>query len=94
MQVATVIVLFLCLARHEERVLLDGDVELCRREPGHGHRQPVGVFAGLLDIVRGVGEGRAVNAGRRIDEAGETIKADRRTEQRREVETIHDHILL
>jgi hypothetical protein len=26
-------------------------VELCRREPGHGHRQPVSVFADLLDIV-------------------------------------------
>jgi hypothetical protein len=49
---------------------------------------------GLLDVVRRVGEGRIVNAGRRIDEAGETIEADRRTEQRREIETIHDHILL
>ena len=29
-------------------------VELCRREPGHGHRQPVSVFADLLDVVRGL----------------------------------------
>ena len=29
-----------------------------------------------------------------IDRAGQTIKANRRTEQRREIETIHDHILL
>jgi hypothetical protein len=32
---------------------LNGDIELCRRKPGHGHRQPVGVLAGLLDVVRG-----------------------------------------
>src|SRR5947199_200483 len=82
-------------AYHDRLLLgLNGNVEFCRREPGHGHRQPVGVFAGLLDVVRGIGERRAVNAGRRIDQTGETIKANRRTEQRREIETIHDHILL
>jgi hypothetical protein len=67
---AAVFVLLLCLARYQEGVLLNGDIELCRREPGHGHRQPVGVFAGLLDVVRGIGDGRAVNAACRIDQTG------------------------
>src|SRR6201987_3814843 len=57
-----VLVLLLCaLARHQKRVLLNGDVELCRREPGHGHREPARVFAGLLDVVRRVGERCAIN---------------------------------
>jgi hypothetical protein len=48
--------------------LLNRDVEFRRREPGHGHR--LGVFAGLLDVVRGVGDGRGVNTVRRIDQTG------------------------
>ena len=36
---------------------------------------------------------RAVEAGGAIDQAGETIEADRRTEQGREIKAIHDHIL-
>jgi hypothetical protein len=50
---AAVLVLRLCLTRLRERVFLNGDVGLCRREPGHGRRQPVSVLAGLLDLVTG-----------------------------------------
>jgi hypothetical protein len=50
---AAVLVLLLCLARYEESALLNGDVELCRREPGHGHLQLISVFAGFLDVARG-----------------------------------------
>lgn len=81
-QVAAVpfLLILLRLARHQKRILLNGDVELVRREPGHRHREAIGILTGLLDIVRGVAEGRAVYAGRRIDQAQQTIKADRRTE--------------
>ena len=48
---AFVLVLF-CLAGHDHRVLLNRDVEFVGREPGHCHRQPVGIFTGLFDIVR------------------------------------------
>src|SRR5215831_21128531 len=80
-QVALILLLFLLgFARDPEYVLLDGDVEIVRREPSHRHRQAIGVVAGLLDIVRGVAEGRAVDASGRIKHAGQSVKADRRTE--------------
>src|SRR5215831_3060854 len=34
------------LARHQERVLPNGDIEFGRDEPGHGHGQPIGMFTG------------------------------------------------
>ena len=46
---------------------MHGDVDLLGGEPGHRHRQPVSILTGLLDVVRGVGEGGAVDTGRRID---------------------------
>src|SRR5262249_8578130 len=68
--VAVLLLLFLLrLARHQERVLVNSDIELGRREPGHGHCQPVGVFTGLLDVERRVAEGCAVDAACRIDQA-------------------------
>ena len=32
---AAVLVLLLCLPRHQQGVFLNGDIELCRREPGY-----------------------------------------------------------
>ena len=72
---------------------MNGDIELGRREPGHGHGQPIGVVTGLFDVVGRVTERGAVDAGRRIDQAKHPVETDRRTEQRREIETIHNHIL-
>ena len=56
-QVAVAVLLLLLLlrlARHQECVLVNGDIELGRREASHGHRQPVGVFTGLFDVERRV----------------------------------------
>jgi hypothetical protein len=74
------LVFLLRLARNHQRVLLHGDVDLVAREPRHRHRQAVGVFAGRLDIVRRVGGSGRVNARGAVDQASETIEADRRTE--------------
>ena len=47
--VAVLLLLFLMrLARHQERVLVNGDIELGRREASHGHCQPVGVFTDII----------------------------------------------
>jgi hypothetical protein len=86
--VSVLLLLLLRLARHQERVLVNGDIELGRREAGHSHCQPVGVVTGLLDIVRRVAGRCAVNAACRIEQAEQTIEADRRTEQRREIDMV------
>jgi hypothetical protein len=93
MQVAAVLVLLLRLAGDKQRAFLHDDVDLVAREPGNRHRQAIGILAGLLDVVRRVGERGAVDMRCRIDQARQTIKADRRTEQRREIEAIHDQVL-
>jgi hypothetical protein len=71
-----------------------GDVDLLGGEPGHRHRQPVSILTSLFDVVGRVGERGVVDTSRRIDQTRQAIKADRRAELRREIETIHDHILL
>jgi hypothetical protein len=68
--VAVLSLLFLLrLARHQKGVLLNGDIDFGRGEPSHGHGKPIGMFTGLLDVVRRVAKGGAVNAGRRIKQA-------------------------
>jgi len=36
-----------CGLKHQERVLLNGNVKLCRREPGHGHFHPAAELNGF-----------------------------------------------
>jgi hypothetical protein len=61
---------------------VNGHIELGRREPRHGHCEPVGVVTGLVDVVRQIAgdapSTRLVASSKR-----------NRTEQRREIETIH-----
>jgi len=45
------------------------------------------VFANLLDVVGGVGGGPAVNAGHWLTKRGQTVEADRRTEQLGKIKT-------
>src|SRR4051812_47781402 len=47
------LLLLLGLAGDHKRVLLDDDLEVVLAEPGDRHGQPVGVFAGVLDVVGG-----------------------------------------
>ena len=94
MQIPPGLVFLFRLTDHQQRVLVHGDIDLFGGEPGHRHRQPVSILTGLFDVVGRVGEGGVVDTSRRIDQTRQAIEADRRTEQRREIETIHDHILL
>ncbi len=60
---------------------------------GHRNGDPVGVFAGPLNVVGRIGR-RAVDAGILVEQREQPIEADGRTIERREVKITHIHILL
>ncbi len=78
-------------ARHREQVLLHLDVQLVGLEAGDGDFDAIGVLARGLDIV---GRPAVLLAGAcgALQQAGQTIEADGRTVERREV--IGTHVIL
>src|ERR1044072_3009896 len=76
-----------------QRVLLGGDAQILRLEPGNSQADGILVLAAPLDVVRWIVVVR-VPAGRVLDEVEETIKAARRAPQRGEVPRAHLHILV
>src|SRR5690606_33941997 len=84
---AVLLLLFLLLALHGEDVLLRLDVDVALAEAGDGHRHPVGVLAGALDIVRGIRLCLAVR--HRIEQTEETVEADGGAIERAEIISTH-----
>src|ERR1700742_306728 len=64
-------------AGYEQRVVLDGDVEVLGAKASHRHSQAIGVVSGFFDVVGGIG----LNVLRRrccINQPGQPIEADSR----------------
>src|SRR5262249_32869239 len=82
-------VLHLLFASHHERDALGHDRKLIRSETGDCQGQPIGLFPGLLDVVRGISR-LSLDINGLIEPIKHPIKADSRAEQRREIEGLHD----
>ena len=76
------------IAANGERAFLHFDIEFLIGEARDRDRNPVGVVAGALDIVRRVGRRRAVE--RVVEQRKHTVEADRGAVKGSEVETTHD----
>src|SRR5690242_19908946 len=93
MEIPGGILVLLGLAVNHELVLLDRDVEIVRAEARHRHGQAISVLAGRLDVVRRVAAG-AIDARRCVGQAHQPVETNRRAEEGREIESVHNHILL
>src|SRR3546814_15771422 len=74
--------LFTLATLDDQQVLLCGDVDILRTEPGHGERDAVIVRAAAFDVERGIIV-TAVVARLAFEQVKQTVEADGRSEERR-----------
>ncbi len=67
-------------ARHHQRVVLHGQVEIFRAEPCHRHCQAIAVVADFFDVVGGI-RLRVLAGRRRVNQTRQPIEADGGTEK-------------
>src|SRR3954454_4392490 len=88
-QVLDVLLGLLNLALHRQHVLVRDELEVLLAEAGDGHRDPVGVLAGLHDVVGRVGQvARGLTEGG-VEQLVEAVEADRRPEEGGKVKVTH-----
>ncbi len=92
-----ILLLFLAFARgglagDQQLVFLLGQVQLGFGEARDRHHDPVGIIAGLLDVVRRVAIGAGL-AGHRVEQVEDPVEADGGTIERGIVDGTHLIIL-
>ena len=80
------------LALDHQQVLLRGDVNFSRLEPGHGQRDAIGIFANALDIERRVIVTRT-HPVLVFQQIKQPVKPDHGAAIRRKIKTVHGKIL-
>ena len=95
MQVGLVPVVLALVAADDQVMLAELDLQVILREAGHRHGDAVGLLVLLFDVVGRIAEAGLVHVGNGLQQARQTVKADRRTEQRTEIKSAtHDTLLM